>query len=216
MARLALLKEAWSFILRDNRADWIRGEQVLAKNRPDNAFAGCGRALDVLKARGATDDELVSLVREVQEQSLYHFCQLINASEHVSDPEHGFYDWGLFEVDEKGKPKARIRQLHKALSDTRMIMTRREKRVHLSKVLDLTAPALRAAGGCNCVVDIEEYLAHDEWGLAFETLQINLEEFACPISLEVYQVMHNLALAMDFSVAGLAGIKALVVKEPTL
>ena len=35
------------------------------------------------------------------------------------DVEHGFYGWGLFEIDETGQPKRRMRNLHNSILETK-------------------------------------------------------------------------------------------------
>jgi hypothetical protein len=74
-------------------------------------------ALRSLRAKGATDAELVDLVRGMQAELLFGICYLLNGPDEL-EPEVSEVDWGLFLIEESGVPGARIAGLHESVLET--------------------------------------------------------------------------------------------------
>ncbi|MCP4385019.1 MAG: hypothetical protein GY798_27010 [Hyphomicrobiales bacterium] len=68
--------------------------------------------------KGATKEELVELVRGTQEQLLFHICYLIDGPDFGPDYALvGDMYWGLFELDEQGRPLRQIDALQESVYD---------------------------------------------------------------------------------------------------
>jgi hypothetical protein len=118
VARFAFLQFAWSEVLGESADDWIQKEIASAESDPMAPFAGTGRALKRLKARGASTDEIRDLVRGAQAQLLFYVCRLLDGPGYHADKEIEELSWGLFQVDERGEPTQQIAGLHESVLAT--------------------------------------------------------------------------------------------------
>ncbi len=111
LARFLFLRQAWRSILQEGDAGWIEAAIERAKTHPDEPYAGVGQALTRLRARGATDDEIIDVVRGMQAQLLFSFCYLLADP---GDLEHEVQDvvWELVQVDADGTVLGTIPCLH--------------------------------------------------------------------------------------------------------
>jgi hypothetical protein len=88
-----------------------------AKNHPNEPGAGSGHALARLHAKGATDEELTDLVREMQAELLFTFCYLL---EDPGDVEESVSDiaWALVQADDEENVLGKIGALHESVLET--------------------------------------------------------------------------------------------------
>lgn len=117
LARFMFLRQAWRAVVAEGDATWI--DQAIAEStaHPTDSYAGIGRGLQVLRARGATDDELTDVVRGMQAQVLFHFCYLLEDPGDV-EPEAADLSWALVQTDADGHVVSGIRSLHESVLET--------------------------------------------------------------------------------------------------
>ena len=117
LARFVFLRQAWRQIVSEGDSRWITAAIERAQKRPDEPYAGVGHALERLRARGATDEELTDLVRGMQAQALFSFCYLLADPGDV-EPEIHDLEWCLVQVDENGNVLDSIDALHESVLET--------------------------------------------------------------------------------------------------
>lgn len=117
LARFLFLRQAWRSVVSDENPTWIDALIKAAERDPAAPYAGAGHALKSLRAKGATDEELVDLVRGVQAESLFSFCYLLGDPGDVEE-EVAHIAWGLFQIDENGSPIEAIPALHESVLET--------------------------------------------------------------------------------------------------
>ena len=133
LSRFLFLRQAWRQVVDEKDSDWIDRCIDLAREQPNEAYAGAGHALRTLRARGATDEELTELVRSTQAELLFSLCYLLD-DPMLEEPELSDLSWALFELDRKGRPKQRIGGLHESVLETDP--TGRECRPHVNPDAD--------------------------------------------------------------------------------
>jgi hypothetical protein len=117
LARFLFLRQAWRQIVADGDVTWIDREIQFAKRSPDAPGAGLGHSLSRLLSGGANREDLTELARTVQWQLLHGLCyQLSDPS--IAESELGHVRWGLFEVNNDGKPGRPIEGLHESVLET--------------------------------------------------------------------------------------------------
>jgi hypothetical protein len=117
LARFVFLRQAWRQIVPEGDSSWINAWIEGAQRRPDEPFAGVGHALQRLRERGATDEELTDLVRGMQAQALFGFCYLLEDPGQV-EPEISDVAWSLVQVDDDGRILGTIGGLHESVLET--------------------------------------------------------------------------------------------------
>jgi hypothetical protein len=127
--RFLFLRQAWKCVCCENDDFWI--ERLIAHfhRRPDDPYAGVGRALERLLALGADRRDLVDLVRGTQAEALSNFSYLLSDPDLLGDEVEEVRDmgWVLVETDDEWNPTNRgIGLLHESVLG--MDPTRREMR----------------------------------------------------------------------------------------
>ena len=117
LARYLFLRQAWRNVVSEDDAAWIEWSIDRAEKHPDEPYAGVGHALKKLRARGATDDEITDLVRGMQAELLFSFCNLLEGPGDV-EVEVADIAWALTQVDDDGKIIGSIGCLHESVLGT--------------------------------------------------------------------------------------------------
>jgi len=117
LARFLFLRQAWRRIVNEDDSSWIDARITRSEKRPDEPYAGVGHALKKLRARGATDEEVVDLVRGMQAELLFSLCYLLEDPGDV-EPEIANVLWTLAQVDEAGNVLGGIGGLHESVLET--------------------------------------------------------------------------------------------------
>ena len=117
LLRFLFLKNAWSNVAEEGKHQWITEAIDRARKFPQEPYAGLGIALASCKAKGVTSEELTDIARCLQAAMLFRLAYLVDGP-----PDRGPLEdlgWGLFQVDENGKPFGKqIGGLHESVLDT--------------------------------------------------------------------------------------------------
>lgn len=76
-----------------------------------------GQALKKLRARGASDAEIIDLVRGKQAELLFSFCYLLEDPGEL-EPEVADVSWVLAQLDQEGNVIGSIGSLHESVLET--------------------------------------------------------------------------------------------------
>jgi hypothetical protein len=117
VARFLFLRQAWRNIVPEDDGSWIEANIARSEQHPAEPYAGVGQALKKLRARGATTEELVDLVRGMQAELLFSLCYLLDDPGEV-EPEVADVLWTLSQVDEEGNVLGSIGGLHESVLET--------------------------------------------------------------------------------------------------
>lgn len=117
LERYLFLRQAWRQVAGEEDTAWIERVIADAERSPNAPFAGLGRSLRSLRALGAPTETLAQLVRAAQAEVLFGICYLLD-DPGVLEPEVADTAWGLFSVDEAGRPLRRIGCLHESVLET--------------------------------------------------------------------------------------------------
>ena len=117
LARFLFLRQAWQRIVSEEDENWPSTLAQIEGVSSSAPYAGVSHALASLLEKGATQDELIDLVRGVQAQLLFDICYLLE-DPMLEEPEVEDVWWGLFELDENGRPVRPIGGLHESVLDT--------------------------------------------------------------------------------------------------
>ena len=117
LARLVFLRQAWKLVLGEANTEWIDRLRSGAARQPREPGAAIGPALDRLVALGASPDDLTTVVRVMQWELLFAFCQLLEDPGDL-EPEVKNICWTLFQVSDDGALIAPIPGLHESVLET--------------------------------------------------------------------------------------------------
>ena len=127
--RFLFLRQAWKCVSGERNDSWIDRQIAHFRKRPDEPYAGVGRALERLLALGADRRDLVDLVRGTQAETLFNFSYLLSDPDLLNDEVEEVREmgWTLVEADPEGNPTGRgIGFLHESVLE--MDPTHREMR----------------------------------------------------------------------------------------
>lgn len=127
--RFLFLRQAWKCVCGEDDDSWIDRQIAHFHRRPDEPYAGAGRALERLLALGADRRDIVDLVRGTQAEALFNFSYLLSDPDLHDEKVEEVREmgWALVEADQDGNPTGRgIGQLHESVLE--MDPTRREMR----------------------------------------------------------------------------------------
>jgi hypothetical protein len=127
--RFLFLRQAWKCVSGEQDDSWIDRQIAHFHRRPDEPYAGVGRALERLLALGADRRDLVDLVRGTQAEALFSFSYLLSDPDLLDDEVEEVREmgWALVEADPEGNPTGRgIGFLHESVLE--MDPTHREMR----------------------------------------------------------------------------------------
>lgn len=115
LARLVFLRGAWKNIVQDGDTSWVH--RAMASATPSRMpYAGLGRALRRLKQSGAEPKDITEVVRNMQAAFLFSLCYQLSDARVVED--NDLVDWGLFLLDQEGRPTHPIIGLHESVLAT--------------------------------------------------------------------------------------------------
>jgi hypothetical protein len=118
LQRFLFLRQAWRNVVRENNTDWMQALIQRALKNPDEPYAGVGHALQRCLDRGASAQDLNDIVRGMQAELLFGLCYMLD-DPMFNEKELAEFEWGLFEVDEDGRPiLPAIRGLHESVLET--------------------------------------------------------------------------------------------------
>jgi hypothetical protein len=114
LERYLFLREAWRRVIKDGDASWVEAQMQTPLNEPGGAI---GPALRRLLDAGADRDDLTTIVRVMQWRLLFDFCYLLS-DPGLPEDEVRNVAWGLFQIDEQGRPGRSIDGLHESVLET--------------------------------------------------------------------------------------------------
>jgi hypothetical protein len=117
LARFLFLRQAWRAVVDESDTTWIAKAIADSQSYPSEPYAGVGHALRSLRARGATDEELVDLVRGTQAELLFRICCLLQDPGKL-EPELSDVRWALVQIDSDGNVVGSIGGLHESVLET--------------------------------------------------------------------------------------------------
>lgn len=117
LARFLFLRQAWRAIVSEEDTDWPSTIAQIEDPNSNDPYAGVGHALASLLSKGATQEELIDLVRGVQAQLLFDICYLLE-DPMLEEPEVQDVQWALVELDANGRPMRHIGGLHESVLET--------------------------------------------------------------------------------------------------
>ncbi len=117
--RFLFLRAAWSCVVAEGDVGWIDREVDDAARQPDAPGAPIGPALSRLIKAGGDPKDISEVVRVMQWQLLFALCSLLDNGTAIQSVSGECVtpaaDWGLFTVDQEGKPDQRIDCLHESV-----------------------------------------------------------------------------------------------------
>jgi len=117
LARFLFLRQAWKLVVPEKDRTWIAQEMQEMNMDAQGPGGAIGPALRRLLNQGASEDDLTRVVRVMQWSLLSALCYLLDDPGDV-EPEVRDIAWGLFQVDEEGRPIAAISGLQESLLET--------------------------------------------------------------------------------------------------
>jgi len=116
-ARFLFLRQAWNLVVKSADDVWISEAQEQVIARPLAAGAAIGPALARLLGQGANSSDITTVVRVMQWRLLAGLCYLLEDPGEL-EPEVQEISWGLFQIDDAGRPIAAMRGLHESVLET--------------------------------------------------------------------------------------------------
>ncbi len=117
LARFLFLRQAWRQIVSEEDTNWPRENAETSDATSNRPYDGMSQALASLIEKGATQEELIDLVRGAQASLLFQICYLLD-DPMLEEPELEDFGWGLFQVDREGNPVRAIEALHESVLET--------------------------------------------------------------------------------------------------
>lgn len=118
LLRFLFLKSAWQYVVDEGDGSWIDEEIKLARNCPQGPYAGLGKALEKLRIQGVANEDLTTIARCLQAQTIFSLGYLLDAGPSEQTEEIQDVTWGLFQVDDDGRPFGpAISGLHESVLD---------------------------------------------------------------------------------------------------
>jgi len=114
LARFLFLRQAWKKVLSPAETSWIDSDLTRDEGGPGG---GIVRALRRAQAASVPREDLAEIVRVKQWELLLQLCYLLDDPQ-IEDADIQDVAWGLFQIDEDGKPGQRISGLHESLLET--------------------------------------------------------------------------------------------------
>jgi hypothetical protein len=125
LARASLLYWFWSGMVGRHDLAWVDDEIAMFRRTESRspgrgaALVAHGPVLERLLALGVTREEITTLVRGMQSAALFHCCAALDGSAGIPEEVKGAAvdRFGVFELDEHGKPVRRVPGLHESVVD---------------------------------------------------------------------------------------------------
>jgi hypothetical protein len=118
LGRFLFLRAAWRTVINDGDVSWIQDCVARSKRDPNAPGAAAGAALERLLATGASRDDLATVARVMQWQTLFGLCHLLS-DPGVLEEEVKDYAWYLMGADmESDEQLGSIDGLHESVLET--------------------------------------------------------------------------------------------------
>jgi hypothetical protein len=117
LERYLFLRQAWRAVVTEADTTWVDNTIHGYRENPTAPYARLGRALESLRLKGATAEEISDIVRGKQAELLFGLCCLLEDPGDLED-EVADVSWGLFRVDENGSPVEHIGGLYESVLET--------------------------------------------------------------------------------------------------
>jgi hypothetical protein len=117
LGRFLFLRQAWKLVIDDTNHSWIQAQIDRSSNEPAAPCSGIGPALQRLLAQGASPQDISDVVRVMQYELLFRLCYLID-DPCLEEPEVRDIWWGLWQLNQEGKPVSQIGCLHESVLGT--------------------------------------------------------------------------------------------------
>ena len=117
LARYLFLRQAWAAIISEDDTSWLQAHIDASKKDPTGPYAGVGIALERLRGKGATNDELTDLVRGMQAELMFRICYLLEDPGDL-EKEVSHMAWGLFVLGDNEQPVEPLNGLHESVLET--------------------------------------------------------------------------------------------------
>ena len=114
LARFLFLRQAWQLVVRPDDRTWLEGEANNNASVPGSAIIP---AIKRLRESGASEEDLITVVRVMQWKLLSSLCYLLDDPGDLED-EVSDIAWRLFQVNSEGEPIAAISGLHESVLET--------------------------------------------------------------------------------------------------
>ena len=119
LLRFLFLREAWNYVQDEHDHTWIARQIESSGKRPNEPYACLGSVLSRCRALGVSDQELTDMARCQQAAMMFRLCYLMSSGPEDPPEELDEVSWGLFRVNESGKPVGpRIAALHESVLET--------------------------------------------------------------------------------------------------
>ena len=109
LARFVFLRQAWRMLAGRSWVEALKAQPA--------AIGPATAALDRILAAGVAEEDLTAVVRSIERELLFSFCCLLSDPGDL-EPEIADLAWGLFQLDEAGRPIAPIPGLHESVIET--------------------------------------------------------------------------------------------------
>lgn len=114
LGRFSFLKTITSEWLKEDDIEWVDNQIEHDFSQPGDPFSQLPKALKEMVDKNVNRETILSLIRVIQYNTLFHVCSAIDRSFEADTP---IKSWALFEVDEDENPKETIVGLHESLLD---------------------------------------------------------------------------------------------------
>lgn len=110
LGRFVFIRQAWKKIIHNNQS-WIP-----AMREDRYTPLEVQNALRRVFSQGVDEQDLTTIVREMQKNLLFDLCYLLDDPGSL-EPEIQDLEWGLFQIDKDGNPTEPISGLHESVMD---------------------------------------------------------------------------------------------------
>lgn len=117
LARFLFLRQAWRLVVDEDDPTWMERRIQRARQAPSEPFAGTGAALDRLRTLGASDADIVDVVRGMQAELIFELCYLLDDPGEL-EAEVPPLGWALAQLDGDDEVVGVLRGLHESVLET--------------------------------------------------------------------------------------------------
>jgi hypothetical protein len=116
-ARFVFLKTAWNAVISEGNDTWIDNAIKQSEREPNDPCSGAGVALKRMLAAGISRQDITSLVRVMQYETLFALCYQLDDSSVAEYPAETLpqVHWALMQVTEEGEHVGEIGGLHESV-----------------------------------------------------------------------------------------------------
>jgi|SRR6476661_1903839 len=112
LARFSFLRTISETWLPENATNWIETQRQIPTTADTPPGTPLSSAVRELLTKGVSPEQILSLIRTIQFETLSHVCQTLDGAIEATTP---VQHWALFEIDAQGLPTRPIQALHESL-----------------------------------------------------------------------------------------------------